>query len=95
VSPRGRWELAALILVGASLACAMLVVLFDSLDIPTFEAVPATSDDVHRQQMFQVVVDRTIKSNQRTFDILRRFALLSVSLSSLAGVASGISLMLK
>jgi hypothetical protein len=95
VSPRGSWELVGLVLIGASLLCALLVILLDSLDTPTFDDVPGTSDDAHRQQMMQVVVNETIKSNGRTAGIIRMFALLSVGLSSLAGVVSGISLMLK
>jgi hypothetical protein len=95
VSPRGGAEVSSLILIGASLLCALTVILLDSLDIPTFEEVSTTLNDAHRQQLMQTIIDMTIKSNQKTARYIRTFALLSVGMSSIAGGVSGISLMLK
>lgn len=96
VGPRAGAELTALIFVGVSLLCVLAVILLDQLDIPTFENdILTIPDDVQRQRLMQKIVDMTIESNEKTAGFVRGFALLSVAMSSAAGVASCISLMLK
>jgi hypothetical protein len=92
---RAGGELTALIFLGVSLVFVLAVILLDQIDIPTYDYdLLATADGVLRERLIQTIVDMTIESNEKTKGVLQAFALLSVAMSSAAGVASGIALML-
>jgi hypothetical protein len=89
-------ELTALIFLGVGLLCVLAVIFLDQIDIPTFDSdLLTTPDDVLRQRLMQAVVDKTIEANEKTRRFVRALALASVVFSALAGVVSGIALMVK
>jgi hypothetical protein len=95
VTPRAGAELTALISTAGSLFCVLVLISLDSIDIPTFDQVPDGLSGEQRQQVMRIVVDLTIKSNEKTASWVRGFALVSVAMSAFAGVVSAASLMAK
>lgn len=95
VTPRGSFDVAAVVVLGIALLLILIVMLVDRIELPNFALINAGVPDQECQERMQLMTAAVLGSNQKTVHTVYVLALGSIVLSTSAGALSSISLILK